>query len=140
MPYDWHADWQLLRQPAPAPHIPDGEETVADSEVERDLGVLMDARLKFRQQAAAAVRKASQVMAVIRRSLNLLDRSTLPMLLEALVQPHLEYGNLVWGRFNRADQRLVERVQRPAIKLVSPGSKTPPVSRATESTAAANAV
>ena len=34
-------------------------------------------------------------------------------------RPHLEYGNLVWGLFNRADQRAIERVHRRAIHLVS---------------------
>ena len=90
------------------------EETAA----ERDLGVYMDSDLKFRKQAAAAVSKASQVMAVIRRSFQLLDRATLPVLFKTLVRPHLEYGNIVWGPFNRADQQLVERVQRRATKMV----------------------
>ena len=83
------------------------------------LHYFMDGDLKFRKQAAAAVGKASQVMAVIRRSFNLLDRTTLPLLIKTLVRPHLEYGNLVWGPFNRADQQLLERVQRRATKLVT---------------------
>ena len=33
--------------------------------VEKDLGVLIDTDLKFRKQAATAVKKASQVMAVM---------------------------------------------------------------------------
>ena len=44
---------------------------------------------------------------------------TLPLLYKTLVRPHIEYGNLVWGPFNRADQKLVERVQRRATRLVS---------------------
>ena len=85
---------------------------------ETDLGIYVDTELKFRKQAAAAVSKASQVMAVIRRSFQLLDRLTLPVLFKTLVRPHLEYGNVVWGPFNRADQQLVERVQRRATKIV----------------------
>ena len=86
--------------------------------VERDLGILVDSDLKFREQAASAVSKASQILAVIRRSFQLLDRTTLPLLFKTLVRPHLEYGNVAWGPFNRADQKLVERVQRRATRLV----------------------
>ena len=34
------------------------------------------------------------------------------------MRPHLEFGNLVWGPFNRTDQKL-ERVQRRATRLVT---------------------
>ena len=89
------------------------------SGVEKDLGVYIDAPLKFRQQAASAVAKATQILAVIRRSFVLIDEYTLPLLFKSLVRPHLEYGNLVWGPFNRADQRAIERVQRRATRLVT---------------------
>ena len=85
---------------------------------ERDLGVIVDADLKFRQHAAAAVTKASQMLVVIKRSFTLLDPTTVPLLYKSLVRPHLEYGNLAWGPFNRADQKLIERVQRRATRLV----------------------
>ena len=89
-----------------------------ETEAEKDLGVYMDPDLKFRRQAAAAVNKASQVMAAIRRSFQLLDKSTLPVLYKTLVRPHLEYRNIVWGPSNRADQQRVERVQQRATKLI----------------------
>ena len=125
----WADRWQLSFNPGKCKvlHIGGGNQhhtyrmggtTVAESEVEGDLGVHMDTQLKFRKQAVAAVRKATQVIAVICWSFHLLDKSTLPLLLKALIPPHLEYGNLVWGPFNWADQRLVERVQRRATKLV----------------------
>ena len=86
---------------------------------EKDLGIVMDSNLKFRRQAASAVCKATQVLAVIRRSFAHLNEQTLTLLYKALVRPHLEYGNVLWGPFNREDQRLLERVQRRATKLVS---------------------
>ena len=91
--------------------------TIGETSTEKDLGVHVDSDLKFRKQAATAVSKASQVMAVIRKSFQLIDKKTLPLLFKTLVRPHLEYGNIVWGPFNRADQRRVEGVQR-ATKLV----------------------
>ena len=58
--------------------------------VERDLGIKVDHQLKFRGQASAAIAKASQVLAVIRRSFSLIDETTLPPLFRTMVRPHLE--------------------------------------------------
>ena len=85
---------------------------------EKDLGVVVDEQLKFRRQAAAAISKANQILGIIRRSFELLDEQVLPLLFKTLVRPHLEYGNVVWGPFNKEDQLLVERVQRRATRLV----------------------
>ena len=72
--------------------------SLEETENERDLGIYVDTSLKFRKQAAAAVAKANQILAVIRRSFELIDECTLPLLYKALVRPHLEFGNAVWGR------------------------------------------
>ena len=95
-----------------------GDSAFANAAVEKDLGIYIDKDLKFRKQASSAVAKATQVLAVIRRSFALINETTLPLLFKTLVRPHLEYGNLIWGPFNRADQRLIERVQRRATRLV----------------------
>ena len=73
-------------------------ESLAATETERDLGVLVDESLKFRRQAAAAMAKANQILAVIRLSFEPIDESTLPPLYKALVRPCLEFGNVVWAR------------------------------------------
>ena len=88
------------------------------TQVEKDLGIQIDHLLKFRQQAAAAVAKANRMLAIIRRSFATINEETLPLLYKSLVRPHLEYGSLVWGPFNRADEKAVERVQRRATRLV----------------------
>ena len=59
--------------------------------LEKDLGLLVDADLKFREQASSAVAKATQILAVIRRSFALIDEVTLPLLFTTLVRPHLKY-------------------------------------------------
>ena len=91
-----------------------GGGTLKDTAAEKGLRFYIDAELKFRKQAAAAVSKASQVMAVMYslQIFQLLDKSTLPILYKTLVLPHLEYCNIIWGPFNRADQLLVKWVQR----------------------------
>ena len=61
-----------------------------ESYSERDLGVEVDGDLKFCRQAAFAVTRASQILALIRRSFQLIDCVTLPLLFKTLVQSHLE--------------------------------------------------
>ena len=41
----------------------------------------------------------------------------MPKLFKAMVQPHLEYGNVVWGPHFKLDQQAIERVQKWATKL-----------------------
>ena len=72
-----------------------------------DLEIHVDQQL--RKQAAAAISKASRILAVIRRSFALLYESTLPLLFRAMVRPHLEYTNSIWEPFNREDQRRVKK-------------------------------
>ena len=36
----------------------------------------------------------------------------------SLVRPHLVYGGCIWGPFPKADQKVVERVQRRPTKCV----------------------
>ena len=93
-------------------------DTVLEASAERDLGIFLDPALKFRKQAAAAASKGNQMLALVKRPFQNIDTVTLPLLYKSLVLPHLEYGNLIWGPFNRADQKLIERVQHRATKLV----------------------
>ena len=46
------------------------------------------------------------------------DHKTLPKLFKGMVQPHLEYGNIVWGPHFKLNQQAIERVQKRATKLI----------------------
>jgi hypothetical protein len=68
------------------------EETTA----ERDLGIWMDNNLKFSVHVEQAVAKANQMLGLIKRSFEYMDKYVLKQLYTAIVRPHLEYGNVVW--------------------------------------------
>ena len=88
------------------------------TESERDLGIIVDGLLDFHQQTTGAVAKANRILGVIKKSFANLDKQSLPVLFISLIRPLLEFSNCIWGPFSRGDQRLVERVQRRATKMV----------------------
>ena len=67
------------------------------SEKEKDIGVIIDQKLKFNDHVATKVNKANSILGIIRRSYKYLDEQTFKHLYKALVRPHLEYANATWS-------------------------------------------
>jgi hypothetical protein len=88
-----------------------------ESEVERDLGVMLDSRLSFKDHVAHSTVKANKVLGIIRRSLDHLTEQTFVQLYKSLVRPLLEYGHCVWQPHSNTLCSEVDNVQRRATKL-----------------------
>ena len=54
---------------------------------EKDLGVIIDDKLKFYDHTAKAVKKANQILGVMKRSYNTRDKITMCTLYKATVRP-----------------------------------------------------
>ena len=81
----------------------------------KDLGIIVDSSLKFHSQATSAINIANRYC---KKSFNALNSKTLPILYKALVRPHLEYANVVWGPNHIGECDRMERVQRRATKCI----------------------
>ena len=92
---------------------------LADSKIEKDLGVTVDNHLSFKEHIASAVAKAIRVLGVIRRSFQQLDRDTFVTLYKSMVRPILEYGHAVWQPHLKGLQRELESVQRRATRMLA---------------------
>ena len=92
--------------------------TLGASEAEKDLGVLVDNKLKFSGHVQGQVNKANRLVGLIRRSYTYLDRDSFRMLFIALVRPHLEFGNVAWSPSLRGDKDQIESVLKRASKQV----------------------
>jgi len=85
---------------------------------EKDLGVIVSSNLKVSRQCSEAVRKASNVLRLIKRHFSRLDKTTFLILYKCYVRPHLEYCIQAWSPFLQKDIVCMEQVQRRATKLV----------------------
>ena len=95
------------------------------STCEKDLGVQIDHKFNFHVHTAAAIKKASQVLGLIKRTYITRDADTITTLYKSLVRPHLEYGNLIWGPNFKEDMKSVEKIQRRATKIIYNLKDTP---------------
>ena len=85
---------------------------------ERDLGVIVDDELKFHMHTATATKKANQILGIIKKSYQTRGAVTKSTLYKAMVRPHLEYANSIWGPFYKGDIKKAEAVQHRATKLI----------------------
>ena len=85
---------------------------------EKDLGVLVDDKLKFDKHIRGIVNKANRILSLIRIGFTCLDMKMFMNLYPVLVRPHLEYCVQVWSPHLEKDINLLEGVQRRATKMV----------------------
>ena len=85
---------------------------------EKDIGVIVDDQLKFEDHMYEKIKKANNMMGLIRRSFIHLDEEMFLKLYKALVRPHLEYANVIWHPTKIKDITAIENVQRRATKYL----------------------
>lgn len=92
--------------------------TLEETELEKDLGVQVDSKLKFSQHVQTKVNKANKVLGCLKHTFKYMNKDIFLMLYKSLVRPHLEYASCIWSPQLKRDQDAIERVQRRATKLV----------------------
>ena len=91
---------------------------IEESDHEKDLGITFDSALSFDAHINNAIKKANQMLGIIRKSFDYLDKEIFVKLYKAIVRPQLEYGNTVWFPVFKRQSVALEKVQRRATKLV----------------------
>ena len=82
-----------------------GGDFIAVSDVERDLGILIDNKLTFHKQCSSAITKANKLLGIIRRSFEYINVDMMLCLYKSLIRPVIEYGIIIWGPHYVIDQQ-----------------------------------
>ena len=136
--YQWSNTWQLRFHPEkckvlslgnrPPEDIPklhlysqqsDGslvEIPLQETSSEKDIGVFIDNKLTFKDQITSKTNKANNIMGIIRRNFEHLDKTTFMLLYRSLVKPHLEVSNSALFPILKQDLDTIEDVQRRATR------------------------
>lgn len=131
---EWATKWQMSFHPAKCKVLriggnhPDFEYTMQGTngrvqleivDKEKDLGIITDSQLKFKEHISTIVSKAKQRVGMIRRGFRFIDTNVLSLLFKSMVRPILETANTVWAPSTLGECRALEGVQRNATRLVS---------------------
>ena len=85
---------------------------------EKDLGVIIDSKLNFRQHIASKV--ANRNLGIIFRTLTYLSQEMFLNLYQSMVRPHLEYASVIWSPLYKKDKIILENIQRRATRSIPP--------------------
>ena len=126
----WSEDWQMKfnlkkckvmhtgRVHSERTYAMNGEE-LDKIKMEKDLGIIINDKLKAADQVVEARKKALGMLGAIYRNVSYKGEEVIRKLYCAYVRPILEYCVQAWSPTLEKDGRLLERVQKRATKMVT---------------------
>ncbi len=135
--HEWSSKWLLSFHPqkckcmriakksdeTPKPDYKLDSHVLEWSDVEKDIGLLVDETLSFDKHLSSKVKKANSMFGLIRRIFQFMDKETFKPLYQSMVRVHLDYVSSVWAPYKKKDIKLIEQVQRRATKQIPGLSK-----------------
>jgi len=85
--------------------------SISREDVVRDLGVIFDEKINFREHIHYKINMAYKMVGLIKRNYKYLSTPSFVLVYKNLVRSHLDYCNCVWNPY-----RLAAHVQMSAIK------------------------
>ncbi len=127
----WAETWLLKYHPLKCKTMRIGDDTIENynytlnnhilerTDIEKDLGVLIDRKLSFDDHIQAKINTANKIMGLIRRTFTFLDADNFKKLFKAMVRPHLEFSNAVWHPRTKKMKDQLENIQRRGSKRIN---------------------
>ena len=88
-------------------------------ESEKDIGVILNKKLKPSQHCSEIVRIANFKLQQISRSFHYRDKDVFLSLYKRFVRPNLEFSTVAWSPWTNEDKENIEKVQIKAVNMIS---------------------
>ena len=98
---------------------------ILPSESVKDLGVIIDDKLKFHDHITSVTAKANRTLTVIKKSFHFISGSMYINLYKSLVRLVIKYGKVIWGLHYILDRHSVKQIQRRATRMFTSLHDTP---------------
>ena len=95
-----------------------GRFTIKVSETVKLLGIYIDNKLQFKHHVELKCQKASGKLKALQRIRPYLSVKTAKALCDAYITSHFNYCPLIWMRFDKASNSLLDKIQRRALAVV----------------------
>ena len=94
------------------------EKTLEQKSSSKMLGVVIDDKLRWTEHITYINAKISRASGVIHKFSKILQTETLRLIYYSIIQPHLQYCNVVWGNASKSILAPLFRSQKRAIRRV----------------------
>ena len=115
--------FSVKRLPLVHPPLRLGTEEITRKTEHKHLGIILDSKLSFRSHVSEAIMKARRGIGLIRHLSQYVSRDVLDQMYKLYVRPHLDYGDIIYHRydpnFSSILTRRLEQVQYTASLAVT---------------------
>ena len=85
----------------------------------KSLGVTIDNKLDWSSHIDKLTKKVASGIGAIKRIRHLVPQATLHLIYQALIQPHFDYCNIVWGNCGITLQNKIQKLQNRAARVLT---------------------
>ena len=110
---------QRLSTLAVSPTITIYDNQVSQVTTAKSFGVTIDNKLDWSSHIDKLTKKVASGIGAIKRIRHLVSQATLLLIYQALIQPHFDYCNIVWGDCVITLQNKVQKLQNGAVRVLT---------------------
>ena len=85
----------------------------------KSLGVIIDAKLDCNNHIEKLTKKIASGIGALKRIRHLIPASSLHLIYEALVKPHFDYCDIVWGNCRKTLRDKLQKLQNRAARVLT---------------------